>query len=80
MRLPTADEWLVMGLFALLAFLAFNDANRVAFRPAWHVYIGLLFAILVVMGYSVDTASLSISPPTPRPAEPDDPRDDEADK
>lgn len=85
MRYPTTDECIVIGLFALLVFLAVNDANKAGFQPAWQFYLGLLVAILVVMGYSVDAPSLSITPPTPpRPSESDhgadDPRQDEADK
>ncbi|MFD1515645.1 hypothetical protein [Halomarina rubra] len=51
----TADNLVVTGLFALLVYVVVSDVRRPGFSPTWYLYLGLLAAMLVVMGYSIDS-------------------------
>ncbi|MFD1515098.1 hypothetical protein [Halomarina rubra] len=60
MKLLSADNLLVAGLFGLLAFVVVNDVRRPGYHPTWQLYVALLGAMLVVMGYSVDSQWVTI--------------------
>ena len=50
----------MLALGIVLAFVVYSDVRRPAFHPTWPLYIGLLGAILVVMGYSVDSQWVTV--------------------
>lgn len=60
MNLLSADNLLVLGLFALLSYIVASDVARPGFQPSWQLYFGLLAAILVVMGHSLDSQWVTI--------------------
>lgn len=61
MNPPSADSLVIVGLFVLLAFLVLSDVRRPGFSPDWQLYVALIAALLVMMGYSIDTEWVTIS-------------------